>query len=669
MIQKIETESANGNRVDKENRSSSNFQDSNRLKFWHLISAVAIFCFYWAFISAEKFLHFQATIFDLGVSMQSLWNITHISWTMGLLLYQFDYQGIAFILAPLQYLGYIPLLAFQSITIGLGSIAIFYISSSRGISYRNSLLIGLAYLFYFPLSSLNWFDFHFQSLFVTFFLFAYLCYLKNKYWCSSILFLVSGIVRFPYAIFPFLFWILAFVLDRKEKANVKFTWIAILNIILYTAILGSSYLLLKNGAISTHATSTIDPFYNLPVKLITIGVIFAPVLFIPLTSKRWMTLMLPYLILMFFANNPIYEFPYLFELQYPASFIAFVFLGLIDMMSSPDKFRHILNRVKTYHTYRKKNSESRDLESFNFHKMAVALLAACICSTAIFQATGPINLLNKEGINLASVTHYNQELTEFNSISSLIPRNCPYVLLQNNLPQFLPGPSGNNLRMPGFIGPNLSFSQFSNNSFPWKYGSFSAFTPIDYVLGDVASTQQFTQSLVDGFPSMANLSEQFLASGYYGILGEVGPFFVLERGYTGFPLMYSPYSSAINGILLSSVPNSIYYSIANITNYSGSVLLYSQFSLNPGAYKVLLNNNFLNFSSVWVGGIGLGFSSSMPKIFFLSRENLSLGTNTLANFTIHKYFAKIYIFIQFSQNIGSTRIPEIQISQTASCYT
>jgi hypothetical protein len=84
---------------------------------------------------------------------------------------------------------------------------------------------------------------------------------------------------------------------------------------------------------------------------------------------------------------------------------------------------------------------------------------------------------------------------------------------------------------------------------------------------------------------------------------------------------------------------------------------------------VLLNNNFLNFSSVWVGGIGLGFSSSMPKIFFLSRENLSLGTNTVANFTIHKYFAKIYIFIQFSQNIGSTRIPEIQISQTASCYT
>ncbi len=669
MIQQTGAESPSGDRNAKENTFSSNSKDSNRLKFWHLIVAVTIFSLYWAFLSAEKFLHFQATIFDLGVSLQSLWNITHTTWTLGHLLYQFDYQGISFILSPLQYLGYIPLLAFQSIIIGLGSIAIFYISSSRGIGYRNSLLLGLAYLFYFPLSSLSWFDFHFQSLFITFFLFAYLCYLKNKYWCSSILFLISGIVRFPYAIFPFLFWILAFVLDRKEKANVKFSWIALFNIILYSAILGSSYFLLKNGAISTHATSTIDPFYNLPVKLITIGVIFAPVLFIPLLSKRWMVFMLPYLILMFFANNPVYEFPYLFELQYSASFISFVFLGLIDVMSSPDRFRYILNRVKNFHAYRKKNTGPRDLKSFSIHKAAVALLAACIFSTAIFQAVGPINLLNKEGINVASVTHYNQELIEFNSISSLIPRSCPYVLLQNNLPQFLPGPSGNNLRMPGFIGPNLSPSQFSNNSFPWRYGSFSDFTPIDYVLGDVASTQQFTQSLVNGFPDMANLTDQFLASGYYGILGEVGPFYVLERGYTGFPLLYSPYCTTINGKLLSSVSNSIYRSIVDITNSSGKVLLTSQFSLNPGVYKAILNNNFLNFSSVWVGGIGFGFSSSMPEIFFHSRQELSTGSNLLANFTIDKYFAKIYIFIQFSQNITSAQIPEIHVSQTAPCYT
>ena len=644
-------------------------QDSNHLKLLHLIVAVTIFCLYWVFISVEKLLHFQATIFDLGVSMQSLWNITHTRWTLGLLLYQFDYQGIAFILTPLQYAGYIPLLAFQSITIGLGSIAIFYISSSCGISYRNSLLIGLAYLFYFPLSSLNWFDFHFQSLFVTFFLFAYLCYLKNKYWCSSILFLISGLVRFPYAIFPFFFWILAFVLDRKEKANSKFQWTASFNIILYAAILVSSYLLLKNGAISTHITSTINPFYNLPVKLITIGVIFAPILFIPLFSKRWMVFMLPYLILMFIANNPVYEYPYLFELQYSASFISFVFLGLIDSLSNPHRFSYILNHVRIFNAHRKKNTEPKDLSSFTVHKAVVALLAACICSTVIYQAAGPINLLNQEGINVSSVTHYNPELSEFSSVSSLIPRSCPYVLLQNNLPQFLPGPSGNNLRMPGFIGPNLSLTQFSNNLFPWKYGSFSASTPIDYILGDVASTQQFTQSLVNGFPDMANLTDQFLSSGYYGILGEDGPFFVLERGYSGYPLLYSPYSTTITGKFVNSGCTSIYDSIVNITNESGHVFLSTQFSLNPGVYKLLLQDNYLNFSSVWVGGIGFTSSSSIPNIFFISRATSPIEDDALANFNLDKYFAKIFIFIQFTQNIASLQTPEIQISQTGSCYT
>lgn len=232
-----------------------------------LVTAVIVAFVYWSLISLLKFYYFQATVFDLGINMQNLWSITHSTWTLHKLIFQLDYQGIAFILFPLLYGGYPVLLMFQSLIISAGAIAIYYISLIKGIDSRSSLFISAAYLLYFPVSGMTWFDFHFQSLFVPLFLFAYLAYVKEKYWLASIIFLVSGLVRFPYAIFPMIFWTLSLVLDQKQNHSRRLIYYAVGNVILYLLILVSSYFLLRNGSIETHFTQVINPISNLPDTL------------------------------------------------------------------------------------------------------------------------------------------------------------------------------------------------------------------------------------------------------------------------------------------------------------------------------------------------------------------------------------------------------------------
>lgn len=506
-----------------------------------LISAVLIAFVYWSLISLLKYFYFQADVFDLGVNMQNLWSITHSNWTLYRTIFQFDYQGISFILFPLQYGGFPALLMFQSFIISTGAIAIYYISLIKGIDSRSSLFISVAYLLYFPVSGMTWFDFHFQSLFVPLFLFGYLSYVKKKYWLASIIFLISGIVRFPYAIFPFIFWALSLILEHKQDLPKRFIYFAIGNLLLYLLIIGSSYFLLHNGFIEIHTTQIINPFYNFPIKLITILVLLVPVLFIPIFSAKWYIYMAPYIFLLLFANNPIYEFPRIFTLQYSASFVPFIFLAVIEHLtpnirinSKHSKWNRVSSKIK------KLPNIIRHKES-SIMKVTSVLLVTSLCSFVIYQAIGPIEILDQDGLTIKSITQFNQvEFKQFDAISALIPKNCSYILIQNNLPQFLPGPSGNNIRVPGDIGPNITFIDIANNAFPWTFESFKLVTPINYVIGELNTSQFYNKTLIRGFPTMANITTEFISSGYYGLLGIEGPFFVLARGYTGAPLIYEP---------------------------------------------------------------------------------------------------------------------------------
>ena len=524
---------------DSDQTDTAKTKTNGRTKRYYIILLMSFILVstYWSIISLIKYYYFQATIFDLGVSMESLWSVTHMHWTIYQLFFHFDYQGVVFLLFPLQYAGYPTMLIFQSVLIGSGSIAVFLILEVHGINKRDSVFISVAYLLYFPLSGMTWFDFHFQSLFVPIFLFGYLLYVKKRYFSASLLFLISGIVRFPYVFFPLLFWIIVLFWEKKILTDKKLTIIAIVNIILLLSILLSSYYLLKNGYIQTHITGEQSPLGNIDIKILTIVIIFLPVLFLPILSRKWLLFLVPFIGLMFIANNPIFEFPYLFELQYSASYVPFIFLGVIDGLCIKNRRERLKKFIGNISKVLNKTFNFKNKGKMKIPRAATLLLIAAICSTLVFQSLGPISLLSQDGITFGSVVHYNnKEWREFKFVSYLIPKNCQYVLIQNNLPQFLPGPAGINIRTPGFIGPNITMSEIINNSFPWEYGSFSLTTRINFVLGDSGTDQWYTQSMVPGFPSMLNLTNDLIASGYYGVLAKMGTFYVVERGYSGPPI-------------------------------------------------------------------------------------------------------------------------------------
>lgn len=633
-----------------------------------LIVAFVVYALYWTILSLLKFFYFQATIFDLGVSMQSLWNVTHSNWTLNGLSLQLAYQGIVFLLFPIQYGGFVALLIFQTIFLDLGSIALYFIGKKSKLSKSEALLISVSYLLYFPLSGLNWFDFHFQSLFVTLFLFGYLLYIEKRYLASSIIFFISGLVRFPYAVFPLIFWFYTIFLSWRNDLDKRSRNAAIANTLLYLVFISLSFLRLQNAYIQTHFTGTSDPMLDIGVKALTILAIFGPVLFIPLFSRKWLPFFVPFVVLMIIANNPIYEFPYLFRLQYSASFIAFIFLGLMDVHSHRKEFHPILRLKKLFSAPTMDNARNLQVSGIRHLRIVATIFIICLLMTSIYQYILPVTEFKNSNIGANSVVQLNRvELNNFYSVANLIPSSNPFVLIQNNLPQFLPGAAGNNLRVAGYIGPQITQSEIISNNFPWVYLSFSGTTKIDYIVVDLNSSKWFQNTLTPGFPTLANMTTTLLGSGMYGILGQAGPFLAIERGYTGKPEVYSPMVVRMHDNPIRLINGSLQEMVLNSSS-TGTIVRFSNvFALPPGLYsiRVHLVNGSGEGTSCTFGMLGSDYFGSVPDVFTVFNTGILAGRTNTFNFTAHTIISNLQFFIQSNSSLTSEEISSLYVSQSS----
>ena len=90
---------------------------------------IILYSLLWSFISIEKYFALNATVYDLGFSMQNLWYVTHDVKTINGFLSILSTKGILIVLAPLYYVASPPLLLIlQSISLGLGAFPIYAIS-------------------------------------------------------------------------------------------------------------------------------------------------------------------------------------------------------------------------------------------------------------------------------------------------------------------------------------------------------------------------------------------------------------------------------------------------------------------------------------------------------------------------------------------------------------
>ena len=555
-----------------------------------LVIAFTIFVYIWYGISLYRLYHIYSAVYDLGIAAERMWLPIHSSQNFSGITYNIFYGSIIpYIFSPISMLNSLKaFLLLQTVFIWLSVFPLYAISRKKKLSPFVSLLISISLFFYFPMSGLNFFDFHMQAFFPFFFIMGYAFYVYEYRLLAFIFLIVASLTKFPFDVFVALFAIeeifIFYVGEKKNKTN-KFPVIPVILFSLSITFLIIGELLSLAGPHNLSSfihtsSSTAFPFVTF---LLTMLLIFGSVLFLPLHSKRWALFFVPFILLSLIANNSIYYFPTILKDQYSSLFISFIFLGLIDALSDI--------HLKEIGKHAVKTNKRKKFHIPTIKRMIISIFIILILMSVAFQPWSP------EGTNNNYIKYYysNNPYRNQNTYSylveegKLIPTNNPYVLVPNNIPEAYPrdligGEYSIGELVMGFPGPvfkNITVSDAINNTFPYiAWNGTVVNIPIDYAWGICPSTVTRANS---GYQSQLNIMNIMLESGKYGIMAEANGTIVIERGYHDTPVLYVPMENVFRPDIALS-PTKF-----TVVNYSIGEYL-------PGIYnntlKFFTSNNF-----------------------------------------------------------------------------
>ena len=571
-----------------------------------LFVAFTIFVYIWYGVSLYRLYHLYSAVYDLGMSAERMWLPLHSSQTLSSIAYNIFYGSIIpYIFSPISLLKSLKaLLLLQSVFIWLSVFPLYAIARKKNLSPFVSLLISISLFFYFPISGLNFFDFHMQAFFPFFFIMGYAFYVYEYRLCAFIFFIIAALTKFPFDIFVALFSIEEIVIFYVGKERVKSNKLPILPIVLFSL---STIFLITGELLSLAGPHNIAEFihassssvFPLGTFMLTMFLIFGSVLFLPLHSKRWALFFVPFILLSLIANSSSYYFPSILKDQFSSLFIAFIFLGLIDVLSDI--------HMKEVHEYTVKTNKHKKLHITPTSRMIISIFIILILMSMAFQPWSPERKDNSYINYYYSNNSYRNQntYTYLFEEGNLIPTNNPYVLVPNNIPEAYPrelicGEYRIGVLVTGFSTPvfkNITVSDAINNTFPYiAWNGTVVNIPIDYAWGVCPSAVTRANS---GYQSQLDIMNIMLESGKYGIMAEANGTIVIERGYNGSPTLYVPMNNFFRPDIGSSrtkfavVNNSYYFN----NTRDGKVMWYGGTEYLPGTYNSTLQfNASKNFS-------------------------------------------------------------------------
>ncbi|MHB8396204.1 MAG: DUF2079 domain-containing protein [Thermoplasmataceae archaeon] len=588
-------------------------------------------------MSIGRLYNLYAAVFDLGLSAERLWLPLHSNPGVTDTLYQIFYLSIIpYIFSPISLTNSLKaLLVLQSVFIWASVFPLYFISRKLGLSPLLALIISISYFFYYPLAGLNLFDFHMQAFFPFFFLLSYTLYIYGYVKTSFLFFIITALTKFPYEIFIILFSLIelfSFYHDRKdigEKKSKPTYLILLLLFSLFSVSFGYALSFIGDhfslATVHSAGGTQPTPLGNLAVTAI---LILGPVLFLPLYSKKWAPFLLPYFVLVAVTRNPIYFFPDIITDQYSALFVAFIFLGIIDSLSKRKDSKNIL-RKEPSHRFNIK----RTFKISERGKTALSILIFLVLFSIIFQPWSPlvkdnnyVNFYSKQNNPYDSFQTYTYLVEE----AKLVPRQNPYVLVPNNIPEAYPraligGPQRIGELVMGFPGPvfqNITLEDALNNTYPYLVGNGKVSNiPIDYAWAVTETGADFS---VSGYQSIIQIMDIMLESGKYGILAEANGTILLERGYDHPPALYAPLNHFVGPSQGTSSSSILWYGGTNY--YPGTYTNVLHLVASPGAYGNISVTAMLNGSIV------------SEKYVNITKDNRH---STSANVTIDRMISQI----------------------------
>ena len=612
----------------------------------------------WSYVALFRLYHLYSAVYDLGMFAENLWLPLHTLPTFTGILYHLFYVSIIpYLLSPLSLIGGLRIiLVIQTVFIWSALFPLYFISRKLGLSPMLSFLIGVCYFFYFPIAGINYFDAHNQAFFPFFFILSYMFYLYGYKKTSMVLFAITALIKWPYGIFVifFAFYELVSYLFNRRKIpldNKNLVYSIILFVFSSSALVlgyGISFLggQVSLGGLHVSSATHVLPLGNIAV---TIVMILAPLFFLPLFSKRWVLFLSPFFLLMAIANNTIYFFPGIYTNQYLSMIVPFLFLGIIDILST-----RYGNESKDKAPQKKITMIYKEMRSSQTTRTVFSILVLVVLLSIAFQPWSPLvkdnnyvdywNRADNPYDNVNTYTYLSEE-------AAMIPRSNPYVLVPNNIPEAYPratvgGPYHVGTFVMGFPSPvflNITVRDAINNTFPYIAAEgHIVYVPMDYAIATITNAVAFSNS---GYQSIVQIMDIMLESGKYGIMAEANGTIVLERNYTYPPALYVPMNryigvsdggtpaehlSANNSFIFSNTSSGSIMWYGGINYYPGTYNDTLHFLVYPGSYGNISITAILNGTSVSERYIYVNDNISAPSSYNLSFSqvinNINLNT-------------------------------------------
>ncbi len=564
------------------------------------------FSIYWSRVSLLKYYSLNATVWDLGVAMDVAWFFIRDP----LSLYGLVSHPVLWLIFPIFLPRSFPIILIsQDVWISSAAFAIYGVAKHELKSRPASLMMSASYLLFPMLAGSYWFDFHYQTLFIPFFTFGYLFYLKRHFAVSLVLLLLAGFSTFPY--FPlialFAGVLVAEQLYRRLLGNVydasslRFSLTLLLILLIY----GGYFIIFWYGGRplgfldlmmgSAHAVSVlsssyaaITPFTNIDYKIFALLLIFFPLLGLPLLSKRFLPMLLPYVYLTIYANSWVYEFPMFFFLQYGALIIPFLYLGAIDALGST--FKRELPAFE-----RSWKGIMRTLRDNRVKFAGVSLILVAL-EASVYSPMGPFN-------NKYTQAYFDVPLrtdvnwARFNALEKVVammPPNDPSFITGNGIPEVFPRPPlyGKPQEVDSFKN---SFIEVNGEVEIWSFAA-KKYVSLDYALFDFASPWFTGNAGAPGATNPCAVANAFYGSGDYGIVAYADGVFLLKKGYAGPIVYYLPFEQYFSPSYFSLESGPIYRmrngTIVSVNVNKSNINQWAQLwggpnsGLGPGKYNV-----------------------------------------------------------------------------------
>ena len=525
---------------------------------WIVSVAIACYVIVNLVIGLDENMLFHSSAWDLGLFNQAFASTVHGT---GFFTYSIEpftnpsgsFFGVHFspiLLAILPLYAVYPsvatLLAVQAFALAIGAVPIYRLSRSTLGSVGASVAIALAYLLYFPMQAANMFDFHVESFVVGPLLFS--IYWKSssssvtrgtRKWKRFSLSIIVALCTIEYAAFLVAAVGAAYLLMNIEGISqalrtkkfrdhrlllpavlvlISATWFFLARQAMsmfnpgpsvafegannWSYIGAGSIAQIPIYALLYPANTLKAVMFNLPLKLEYLGLLFFPVMLVPVLRPRTLVAAIPWIAFAFLSNySPYYQLGF----QYALFVVPGLFWALILALKR-------LQSVKL----------NDKLMIFSRNAPRILLVISMIGFIFFASSAYPVALNN-------STSHFGY----LNEIIQLVPSGTS-VLTQNNL------------------FPHFSPDRFSVYAIPILLPSWSAsFNSIVNLTFDKRPDFILVDGVTD--PHSASVASQWLlGNGGYGVYASADGIILFKRSFNGTPSFYVPVSWTLGQSVLTS---------------------------------------------------------------------------------------------------------------------